>query len=147
MASEFIQEFNSLLHGEIGAVETYNVALKSATNSEVLRTLEMAKQSHVDRVTKLRNHVITQGGTPDETAGLWGPFEKFVQGSAHTEHDAVAMLEEAEAERLVAYESQRTIVEGIVLASLNDELLPAQHESHLMIASLLKQISPEPAAK
>jgi hypothetical protein len=146
MASEYIEEFNALLHGEIGAVETYNVAMKHASGAEVVRTLESAKQSHVDRVNKLRSHVIEQGGKPDETAGLWGPFEKFVQGTAHNEHDTVAMLEEAEAERLVNYESQRTIVQGEVLSVVINELLPAQHESHLMISSLLKQISPIPQA-
>ncbi len=146
MASEYIEEFNALLHGEIGAVETYDIAMKSAKCADVIATLERAKMSHVDRVSKLRTHVLDQGGQPDETAGLWGPFQKFTQGTAHTEHDAVAMLEEAEAERLVNYESQRTIVQGEVLDVINNEMLPAQHESHLMLSSLLKQITPVEAS-
>ena len=145
MADEYIEEFKTLMHGEIGAVETYNVAIKSVKAAEVVRTLELAKQSHLDRVGQLRNRVIEQGGKPDETAGLWGPYEKFVQGTAGNEHDAVAMLEEAEAEKLVNYEMQSTVVEGEVRDMIKNQLLPAQHESHLMLSSLLKQL--EPAVK
>lgn len=147
MADEFIEEFKTLLHGEIGAVETYDIAMKSAKNSEVLRTLEQAKQTHIDRVESLRQHVITAGGVPDESSGFWGPFEKFVQSSAKNEHDAVAMLEEAEAERLVNYEEQGEIVMGPVKDAIKSELLPKQHESHLLLASLLKTLSPEPEKK
>ncbi len=146
MANEYIEEFKTLLHGEVGAVETYKVAMKNAKSAEVIRTLEMAQQSHQTRVAQLKDHLVAQGGVAEETAGLWGPFEKFVQGSANSEHDAIAMLEEAEAERLVNYEMQSTVVEGEVRNVIKNELLPAQHESHLMLSSLLKQLEPTPAS-
>lgn len=145
MDNEFVHEFNSLLAGERSCVETYDLALSKAKTADVLETLTYCRNNHMARVATLSSHVLSMGGTPNESTGIWGGFEKFVQDSAANERDAVAMLEQAEAERLVNYESQRSIVVGAVKACFDSELLPAQHETHLALSTLLKQL-PEPKA-
>ncbi|HNB23748.1 MAG TPA: DUF2383 domain-containing protein [Candidatus Melainabacteria bacterium] len=146
MDNEFVHEFNSLLAGERSSVETYDLALSKAKQADVLETLTYCRNNHMARVALLTSHVLSMGGTPEEGTGLWGGFEKFVQDSAGNERDAVAMLEQAEAERLVNYESQHEIVIGPVKVCLANELLPAQHETHLALSTLLKNLPEVKAA-
>lgn len=145
MDNEFVHEFNSLLAGERSCVETYDLALSKAKLADVLETLTYCRNNHMARVALLTSHVLSCGGTPNESTGLWGGFEKFVQDSAANERDAIAMMEQAEAERLVNYEAQRELMVGPVRACLDNELLPAQHETHLSLSTLLKNL-PEPTA-
>ena len=144
MSSEYVEEFNSYLAGEKSAVETFNLALKKAADAHILQTLQDCKLSHALRVVALERCIEQLGGQPSEGAGLWGPFAKFSQNTAGTDRDAIALLEQSEAERLVNYESQRSLVEGPVLAMLEGELLPAQHVTHLSLSALLKELDPIP---
>jgi hypothetical protein len=144
MSSEYIEEFNSYLAGEISAVETFNLALQKAADAQIVQTLQDCKLSHTLRVVELERCVQQLGGSPSEGAGVWGPFASFSQNTAGCERDALALLEQSEAERLVNYESQRSIVQGPVLTMLENELLPAQHKTHLMLSALLKALDPIP---
>ncbi len=144
MSNEYIEEFNSYLAGEISAVETFNLALQKAADAQIVQTLQDCKLSHTLRVVELERCVQQLGGAPSQSAGIWGPFAKFNQDSAGTQRDAVALLEQAEAERLVNYESQRSLVQGPVLTMLENELLPAQHKTHLALSALLKELDPIP---
>ncbi len=146
MDNEFVHEFNSLLAGERSCVETYDLALSKAKQADVLESLTYCRNNHMARVALLTSHVLSCGGTPDESAGLWGGFEKFVQDSAANERDAVAMMEQAEAERLVNYEAQRDLMIGPVKACIINEMLPAQHETHLALSTLLKNLPETKAA-
>jgi hypothetical protein len=146
MSNEFIEEYNAYLAGEISAVETYDLALKNLSTPNYQRALQEGRMSHEERVNKLRAHVLELGGEPSQSSGMWGPFAKFSQGTAGSERDTVALLEESEAERLVNYESQRKLLVGEVLTFLEAELLPAQHISHLTLSTCLKQLEPIPKA-
>jgi Domain of unknown function (DUF2383) len=146
MSSEYIEEFNSYLAGEISAVETFNLALQKAADAQIVQTLQDGKLSHSLRVVELERCVQQLGGRPSESSGIWGPFAKFSQNTAMTERDALAMLEQSEAERLVNYELQRGLVEGPVLEMLEGELLPAQHKTHLALSALLKLLDPIPGS-
>jgi len=146
MDNEFIHEFNSLLAGERSCVETYDLALGKAKIADVMETLTYCRNNHMARVALLTSHVLAMGGTPNESSGIWGGFEKFVQDGADNQRDAVAMLEEAEAQRLVNYEAQRDLVVGPVHACIVNELLPAQHETHLALSTLLKSLPENKAA-
>lgn len=146
MDNEFVHEFNSLLAGERSCVETYDLALSKAKLANVIETLTYCRNNHMARVAILTSHVLSMGGTPRESSGIWGSFDKFVQDGAQNQRDAVAMLEEFEAQRLVNYESQRDIVVGPVKLCIMNELLPAQHETHLSLSTLLKELSETKAA-
>ena len=140
MDNEFVHEFNSLLAGERSCVEAYDLALGKARQADVLETLTYCRNNHMARVALLSSHVLSMGGNPNEGTGIWGGFDKFVQDSAASERDAVSALEQAEAERLVNYEAQRDLVVGAVRVCIANELLPAQHETHLALSTLLKNL-------
>jgi len=142
MANEFIEEYNILLNGEISAVKTLNKALESVHTEGVVKALQMCTESHTTRVDMLRLHVLELGGMPSDSAGIWGPSEALFAQAGPAEHDTVAALEQAEAERLVNYEAQTKLLVGEVRNVLEHELLPGQHESHLILSSLLKEITP-----
>jgi hypothetical protein len=142
MNSEFVLEMNTLLSEELGAVQSYDLALERAKNPRVIQTLERCRQCHFDRSGLLKKRIEASGGEPTENSGLWGGFDKWVQQSATSERDAVALLEESEAERLVNYEADRSILPVEVLGVVEQNLLPAQHETHLAISMLLREISP-----
>lgn len=146
MSTEFSHEFNSLLAGEISAVETYDLAMKRDFDSATLENLSSCRASHTDRVSKLTDYVIQTGGSPETGSGPWGAFNSFVQNTAGSAVDALALLEQFEAERLVQYEAQKEIAPPPVLIVLNSELLPAQHETHLRMSAALKELKPIPNA-
>jgi len=145
MSHEFIEEFNALLAGEISAVETYDLALKTAVREDIKQALVKCRNSHSNRVDGLTVRVADLGGKPAGSSGLWGPFAAFSQKGAGSETDAIALLEQSEAERLVQYEAQQKIVVSPVLEVLATDLLPAQHETHLTMSSLLKSLLPVPS--
>src|SRR5271156_685546 len=115
MNTEFVQEMNTLLSEELGAVQSYDLALERAKNPRVIQTMERCRQCHFERSLLLRKRIEASGGEPTESSGLWGGFDKWVQQSASSERDAVALLEESEAERLVNYEADLSILPDEVL--------------------------------
>jgi hypothetical protein len=142
-STEYSHEFNEFLAGEIAAVETYELAMKREFGGTMIECLSECRASHADRVAKLTQWVVDSGGTPKESSGIWGGFDKLVQNSNSTAHDALAQLEMFEAERLVQYEAATKIVPPPVLTCLTEDLLPAQHETHLMVSTALKALTPE----
>lgn len=73
---------NSLLRGEMSAVETYEQALSrfDATNgaNEVQRILS----EHRDSVQRLKALIRDEGGEPSEGSGAWGYWANMVTGLA-----------------------------------------------------------------
>ena len=144
MNEEYIGEFNSFLAGEMSAVETYELALKTIDKDDIVKALVKCQKSHALRVEKLKTCVLDMGGAPGSSTGVWGTFAKVCQENAHSEAAAIAALEASEAERLVQYEAQQKIVISPVLQVLQNDLLPEQHETHLTMSSLLKSLLPTP---
>ncbi len=142
MSSEYIEELNVFLSGEISSVETYELALEKMEDAEIRQAMLKCQMSHAERVAKLTAEVRNLNGEQAKSAGIWGGFEKMTQGSASTEQDALSLMELAEAERLVQYEAQQSIVSEFVRAIVVDTLLPAQHETHLTVSTLLKNREP-----
>lgn len=145
MSSQCIEEFNMFLAGEISAVETYDLALKTVNEEDIRQALIKCHTSHSNRADKLTACVLDMGGKPATSSGVWGPFAAYCQKTAACDKDAIALLEESEAERLVQYEAQQKIVVSPVLEVLINDLLRAQHETHLTMSSLLKSLMPSPA--
>ena len=146
MSQEFIEEYNQFLAGENSAVETYELALMCVNKEDIKQALLKCQKSHSDRVDKLTALVGDLGGKPATSTGVWGPFAAYSQKGAGSEADVIALLEESEAERLVQYEAQQKIVVSPVLDVLTNDLLRAQHETHLTMSSLLKSLLPAPCS-
>jgi uncharacterized protein (TIGR02284 family) len=126
-----ISQLNSLLRGEMSAIETYRQALEKITDdnafgAEELRALRV---DHRDAADALWHHIEQHGGKPSEGSGAWGAFAKAVEGTAKMFGDTAALkaLKEGEEHGLKDYE-----------AALNDKNLPADCQA-LVRGLLAKQ--------
>src|SRR3978361_935419 len=72
----------ALCRGELAAVETYNTALSSASLGHLRPQLIQCQRSHQNRVHLLGWRIHLLGGTPPESSGAWGVFDKAVEGAA-----------------------------------------------------------------
>jgi uncharacterized protein (TIGR02284 family) len=98
---------NSLLRGEMSAIETYRQALEKLDESRMgASELESLKKDHRDAADALWHHVEKHGGKPSEDSGAWGAFAKAVQGVAKMFGDASALkaLKEGEEHGLKEYQ-------------------------------------------
>ncbi|MFC5051935.1 PA2169 family four-helix-bundle protein [Rubritalea spongiae] len=97
---------NSLLRGELSAVETYEKAIEKFAHDEEVATLRRIKDEHQTSVLELRENIRQMGGEPDDDSGAWGSFANTVQGAANLLGDdsAVAALKQGEKHGLKEYE-------------------------------------------
>jgi len=98
---------NSLLRGEMSAVETYRQALdklKGSTEPGVPE-LQTMQRDHRDAADALWHHMERKGKQPSEGAGAWGAFAKAVEGTAKLFGNTAALkaLKEGEEHGLKEY--------------------------------------------
>jgi uncharacterized protein (TIGR02284 family) len=107
---------NSLLRGEMSAIETYRQAIEKMDNEAGSDVLHMLRVDHRDAADALWHHVENHGGKPSEDSGPWGAFAKAVEGTAKMFGNAAALkaLKEGEEHGLKDYEE-----------ALKDKNLPA----------------------
>ena len=93
-----VKKLNSLLRGEIAAVETYDQCIEKMKDSATVVELRELRSSHQRRVEQLQQQIIALGGQPDQSSGAWGAFAKLVEGGAKVfgESAAISALEEGE---------------------------------------------------
>lgn len=143
MSSELELEMdalNTLLKGELSAVESYSKALEKVGDSHSISILEQCLQSHASRVDKLRSAVLEDGGTPVESPGAWGSFTKFLTAAAGSVGGDKAMLtalEEGEDVGLNDYEWTLVRMKGPHRKMVKDELFPKQQATHKLLSKVL----------
>lgn len=132
MARTATSTLNSLLRGEISAMETYQQALTKLRGTKGEPDLRRIHEEHCDAASTLREQVRNQGANPDATSGVWGAFAKTVEGAAKVFGTGTALraLKEGEEIGIRAYER-----------ALKEENLPS--ESGALIASALLPQSKE----
>jgi len=136
-----VTKLNSLLRGEISAVETYRQALAKVSVPTAKNELAECERSHEQRVLKLKDRVLALGGKPAEGSGAWGTFTKLIEGGAAALGDkaAIAALEEGEDRGLADYRNAMQDGETLDTESrslVEQELLPAQMRTHRAMSSL-----------
>jgi hypothetical protein len=136
--ADIVGHLNSLLRGEISAVETYRTALASVKVPTASTELTECMHSHERRVMKLRNRIVELGGTPVESSGVWGTFAKLVQESADVlgARLAIAALEEGEDRGVADYRKAMPDLDEQSRDLLEQELLPAQMRTRRAMSSL-----------
>lgn len=90
---------NSLLRGEISAIETYEEAIvRFASDRNTMLILEKIHGDHTESAQLLRQNVRNMGGSPDNNSGAWGAFANAVQSAADLfgKQSAIAALIEGE---------------------------------------------------
>ncbi len=107
---------NSLLRGEMAAVETYRQAIEKVGHEAGADQLRLIEKDHRAAVDALRQHVGKQGGKPSDSSGAWGSYAKAVEGTAKVFGNAAALkaLKEGEEHGVKEYQ-----------AALDDKDVPA----------------------
>ena len=121
---------NSLLRGEMSAIETYRQALEKLADSDEpgVADLRALRLDHRDAADALWHHIEQHGGQPSEGSGPWGAFAKAVEGTAKLFGNAAALkaLKEGEEHGLKDYED-----------ALKDKDLPADCQA--LVRGLLEK--------
>src|SRR5687768_1795922 len=106
MATSTVDTLNTLLRGEISAIETYQQALAKVTTPPAPAELRRIHGEHRAAANALRQHVHASGGDPDQGSGAWGAFAKAVEGTAKLFGDTAALkaLKEGEEHGANMYE-------------------------------------------
>jgi uncharacterized protein (TIGR02284 family) len=98
---------NSLLRGELAAVETYQQALAKVDNQAGREELRRIHDEHRASANTIRQAVHEHGGQPDRGSGVWGAFAKAVAGAAKLLGNVAALkaLKEGEEHGVKTYEA------------------------------------------
>ena len=129
MTTATTNTLNSLLRGELSAVETYQQAIAKLGGTTGAAELQRLQLEHRRAANLLRDHVQHHGGQPHRTSGMWGTFAKLVEGTAKVFGAGAALkaLKEGEEHGIKQYE-----------AVVKDATLPRESET-LITATLLPQ--------
>jgi uncharacterized protein (TIGR02284 family) len=127
---------NSLLQGELSAIETYQQALQKVGDDPSAAELRRVEYEHREAATALRQRVHEDGGRPEATSGAWGAWAKLVEGVSKLFGDAAALkaLKEGEEHGIKQYEAalKETKLDGDTRTLISAQLLP-QTRSHLQV--------------
>src|SRR5678815_2475126 len=125
-----VDQLNSLLRGEISAVETYQQAIEKvgdehASDAAALRAIA---QEHGEDARALREAIEQLGGEADDSSGAWGAWAKTVQGVAKLFGDASALkaLKEGEEHGLKDYREALDDVDEASRTLIISRLIPNQ---------------------
>lgn len=115
--TETTDTLNSLLRGEISAVETYRQAEAKFAGESEAESLRRLGGEHQQAVNQLRQHVHHKGGDASDSSGAWGTFAQLIEGGAKLFGKTAALkaLKEGEEHGVNSYES-----------ALEDRTLPAE---------------------
>jgi rubrerythrin len=129
---ECIDVCNSLLRGELSAIETYNQALEKFEAEVERSALQAIRSDHEASASSLREHIIDMGAEPSTDSGAWGTFAQAVEGTAKLlgESPALAALQQGEEHGIDEYEEalRNSDVMEEIKGVIRQELLPRLSE-------------------
>lgn len=76
------ETLNSLIRGELAAVETYDSALENLKGTEEKRKLQTIRDTHQDTADKLKEFVVKNEKKEVKDSGVWGDFAKVYEDGA-----------------------------------------------------------------
>jgi uncharacterized protein (TIGR02284 family) len=136
-----VESLNSVLRGEMSAVETYRQAESKLAGAPAGEEIRRIKREHRDAADELWKQVERAGGTPPEDSGAWGAFAKATEGTAKLfgESAAIKALKEGEEHGLKEY--QEVLDQGALpqeaAALVREQLIPQQREHIATLDRLL----------
>ena len=129
---ECIDVCNSLLRGELSAIETYNQALEKFDSDLERSALVSIQNDHQHSASRLREHLVDMGAEPATDSGVWGTFAKAVEGTAKLlgESPALTALQQGEEHGIDEYEEalRNTGVMDEIKTVIRQQLLPPLSE-------------------
>jgi uncharacterized protein (TIGR02284 family) len=133
---------NSLLRGELAAVETYRQAMAKVKDDPSATELARIQAEHQAAVDKLTRMIQDKGGTPSTDSKVWGDFAKAVEGAAKVfgNDAALSALKQGEQHGIDEYEEalRNESIDASFRATIREDLLPKQRE-HLRTLDNLKK--------
>lgn len=133
---------NSLLRGEISAVETYQQAMDKIGSGPGAVELRLIHDEHREAANTLRKHIRDHQGTPDKGSGAWGAFAKAVAGVAKLFGNTAALkaLKEGEEHGAKSYEDalEDKDLAGECKELIRTRLLP-QTRAHVAVLDRLME--------
>ena len=134
---------NSLLRGELSAIETYTQAIGKFADHSDGSPLGRIRSDHEAAAASLRKIVGEGGEEPATGSGPWGAFATAVEGAATLfgESPALSILQQGEEHGISEYENALAgdDLDEPAMQLIRDKLLPAQR-NHIIA---LKQCKSE----
>jgi uncharacterized protein (TIGR02284 family) len=138
-----VRQLNSLVRGEISAVETYKMAIDNVDESDQatmdrLSLLREIQSEHGQAAQLLRERIRTLGGEASDSSGAWGAWAQSVQGTANLFGDNAALksLKEGEEHGLKDYQEAIDDVDSVSRQLIEGQLIPNQ-ERHIALLNQL----------
>lgn len=137
-----VEYLDSILRGELSAVETYDQVLEKFQGKLASSDLIRVRDEHKEHITRLKEQIVKYGGTPSTTSGTWGTFTGAVTSVAKLigPETALAALKQGEEHGLAQYEKavDRKDLSSETITTIRTKLLP-QAQAH--VATLDRMIS------
>lgn len=140
----WVDQLNSLLRGEISAVETYGQAIEKvddehASDATALRAIA---QEHGEAARALRDEIQRLGGEADESSGPWGAWAKTVEATAKLFGDASALkaLKEGEEHGLKDYRESLDDLDEPARNLVSTRLIPNQVRHIAVLDGMIAKI-------
>ena len=131
---------NSLLRGEISAVETYGQAIEKYSEEPEVASLIRIQSEHQKAVELLRDNILSMHGMPETESGAWGATTKAIQAVADFfgETSAIRSLQQGEELGQAAYESALENKDAMSECKLliRNQLLPMVNEHIVRLGKL-----------
>lgn len=131
-----VDQLNSLLRGEISAVETYKQAIEKVDDEHAsdATSLRAIAQEHGEAAQALRDEIRRLGAEADESSGAWGVWARTVEGTAKLFGDASALkaLKEGEEHGLKDYREAVDDLDQAAGELVTTRLIPNQ-VSHIAL--------------
>jgi hypothetical protein len=132
---------NTLLRGELSAVESYDRVLPEFERCQATAELHRIRDAHSEAVAVLRERVVRGGGVPAEGPGPWPAFVAVVGGAAKALGPATVLRALHEGEVLTAGEYEAALNAGQLDAEtagvVRSQLLPRSREHVVDLDRLL----------
>ncbi|MFN2387246.1 MAG: DUF2383 domain-containing protein [Thermoanaerobaculia bacterium] len=142
--SRAVDQLNSLLRGEISAVETYNLAIEKVGEDHVsdATQLRAIAQEHGEHAQRLREEIHRLGGEADDSSGAWGAYAKTIEAAAKLFGDASALkaLKEGEEHGLKDYRDALDDLDEATRRLVAEILIPAQQRHITTLDAMMTRI-------
>lgn len=133
---------NSLLRGELSAIETYSQAIETYTGTPVCEELNHIRSEHSKSANRLSANVREMGGEPSKDSGAWGIFAVTVQGAANLFGADSALASLRKGEEMGRTDYQEAIIDDQVMPEckrmISEELLP-RVMNHIVVLEKIEQ--------
>ncbi len=137
----------TLLRGEMSAVESYGQVITKFDPSGVDATLDRMRSAHENNTFELHQFILESGSKPTASSGVWGGFINALEATAVLlgESPALKILQTGESLAISQYEnalaheevstSAKTLIRQTLLPALTGHLIELQQRRDRVVGS------------